>query len=836
MASFSENSNLTFNPYIQQVPIDDYMRVGLYKQQAYDTNLQKIDEAYSNTAGLDIIQNSQRNYLNETMNNVKNELKKYGSADFSNQQLTNSLIGMVGKVQKDPIIQNAVSSTINYRKAIADRDEARKKGLSAPENEDLLNSIAEKWLNGDVNSSFNYSFETYTDVGKKAYDIFKAVVGDSYAQDIPFEIGPDGQPTQKMAIAMERVTKGGVSVDKLKAALKAGLDEKDYRQLYISGRYRFKNYTQDDLKKYVDNKYIEQKATYQGMLEALEKQKTLSVNNPDLFTKLSGSIEAIKSYLAPGGILDRQHEQHLNFVLNNPDEAKGEIYKDAFINEFANANSYEKSVLEYVKSPFTEHQEWEASHKLEVDKLNSLNNYRNAQLQLEREKNQLLKEKNELDKIKIFGYSQNLPTSTLPTSTKIKGAYEAMSEDVVNLKSNFLNGVSDLANKYNQMNPNAKITPNDILSQIELMQNSENPTLHFPPNLMGTVNELVKTKNKMDVLSKGKEKIEKEIDAELAPQMEENNNNLKKFYQKYNLPEYLQIKGKNYSIEDVLTTFGKLKNHNLNFNEIDNQILQNVDENLKRKLMAVPYNEFTSLYSKNFDLKTKKVEMLNNRVGENYKNYVPNLTGITTPTKDSRALYETLLSNIVARMQGPKGADENFNPDEVGKLLETEQGRNSIDYKVLNQAGQNPVLFIQSGNKTYSAQLTPQEAQTLPPSLRGNEDMSVRDVVSMTGNLSTNPYFNNPNTAFFQSNAFPKIENMNVKGDLLSTGNINDNMYYPMLHWNVPGVGQRHIIAGSPIDWRNAEQFFSSIDGDLLRKFFLKYGDTETKKALSKNK
>jgi hypothetical protein len=845
MASFTENPNIAFNPYIQQVPIDDYMKVGIYKQQAYDTNLQKIDEAYSNTAGLDIIQNSQRDYLNNTMNNVKEQLKKYGSADFSNQQLTNSLVGMVNNVTRDPIIQNAVASSATYRKGLADMEDARKKGMSAPENEYYYNNRAQNWLNGNVYSSFNESFTPYTDVQKKAYDIFKSVVGDSFAKDIPFEVDGNGNISSKTAIAMERISQSGVTVDKLKAALRAGLDEKDYNQLRISGIYRFRNFDTNALKAYTDNQYTQKREDAVKTLDALKKQQALNTNNPNYATNLKNSIEYLTNYLAPGGGLEKEYNDHLDFVLNHPEEAKGEIYKNAFIDEFANANSYEHKVMQYVDSPFTKYNEWLTDYNLKKAELESLNNYRKQQLDIEREKLKNEKLAIQLKYEKLYGYGQNLPTSTLPQGINVKGAYDAMVDDINNTQSSINSGIDNLVKTYNKMFPNAKITAKDVTSQIELMQNSQNPTLHFPPNLMPTVQNLVKMKSKLNLIRAGIKKVEDDVNSKMTPEEKENVNYLNnEILKKYKIPSSITVNGKSYSGLDILGVISKMRINPKGTNELTpyEQQVKNAMDNyeysneLYKTLFSIPAKEISTASTKYYNYSSSVRQRLNETAGENYKNYEPNLTGIVNPSEKSRALYETLLSNVVARTSESKGSDKNFNPKKVSEWLSDDSKRKTIDYKILNQAGQNPRLYIMNGNETYSIELTPQEAQMLPEKLRGNEDMSIRDAFSYTGNNSTNPNGFNPNSAYFTNTNFPRIKNLNVKGDVLAPIDKNDPMVYPVLYWNVPGVGQKHVIAPSPIDWRNANEFFSNIDNNILYQFFLNYGDDETRAALSQKR
>ena len=54
MASYTDKIP-TFNPYVQQQPVDAMLKVGMYKQQKYEEGVQRIQTAIDNVAGLDLI-------------------------------------------------------------------------------------------------------------------------------------------------------------------------------------------------------------------------------------------------------------------------------------------------------------------------------------------------------------------------------------------------------------------------------------------------------------------------------------------------------------------------------------------------------------------------------------------------------------------------------------------------------------------------------------------------------------------------------------------------------------------------------------------------------------
>ena len=102
MASFTDNPQAlgTFNPYVQQLPVDTMVKVGMYKQEQYNQGIQKIQTSIDNIAGLDIVRDADRAYLQSRVNELGNNLKFVAAGDFSDFSLVNSVNGMTGQLVK----------------------------------------------------------------------------------------------------------------------------------------------------------------------------------------------------------------------------------------------------------------------------------------------------------------------------------------------------------------------------------------------------------------------------------------------------------------------------------------------------------------------------------------------------------------------------------------------------------------------------------------------------------------------------------------------------------------------------------------------------------------
>ena len=69
MASFTD-AIPQFNPYIQQLPVEAMVQVGMEKQQRYDQGLQKIQSQIDQVAGLSLYRDSDKQQLQSKLNEL----------------------------------------------------------------------------------------------------------------------------------------------------------------------------------------------------------------------------------------------------------------------------------------------------------------------------------------------------------------------------------------------------------------------------------------------------------------------------------------------------------------------------------------------------------------------------------------------------------------------------------------------------------------------------------------------------------------------------------------------------------------------------------------------
>ena len=359
MASFSDNLGAltNFNPYVQQLPIEAMVSVGQQKQQQYNEGVQKIQSHIDQIAGLDVVRDVDKQYLQSKLDTLGSNLKKVAAGDFSNFQLTNSVAGMASKIGKDSNIQNAVASTARYRKGLADMETARKEGKSSPSNEWDFQNQANQWLNDkDVKNGFNGSYSPYTNYKKNALEVIKALTKSEDIRDEAF-LGVDEKGNPIIADATIRKKLAGIPPEQIQQALMATLSPADFKQMEIDGRYTYSNADPKRLVQTLGNSFNQKVSYYNEQKKVLETAKDSTTSNAvkkDLDNKIASLDKTIQS-------ITKEHQGIVDQILSgNAEGVKAQMYTNDFIDNFSKAFSYTETSNTYVGKTPQEMAMWRA--------------------------------------------------------------------------------------------------------------------------------------------------------------------------------------------------------------------------------------------------------------------------------------------------------------------------------------------------------------------------------------------------------------------------------------------------------------------------------------------
>lgn len=338
MASYTD-AIPQFNPYIQQLPVELMMKVGMQKQAQYDQGVQKIQSYYDSIAGMDVIKGPHKEYLQSKLNQLGGNLNKFAVADFSNQQVVNSVSGMATQVARDPIILNGVYDTARIRKDQKQIEEDRKSGNYNPANEAVYNKKLGSWLNdGSLESPLNTRYNRYFDwhkfvaeefnklkPGNLSFDqVYQTQNGKIVMQEIRDAKGNLIKTEPVLSPYMLRYEKEGLFPQQVKSTLDYLLnDPRVSKQLGIEGEYNYQGVSGEDLSL---RSIMQRKALLDNLdndMRTLSLKKATGENVENEILELEKRRDNI----------NLEYDQFSEFALRNPDGAKAKLYKDGIIND-----------------------------------------------------------------------------------------------------------------------------------------------------------------------------------------------------------------------------------------------------------------------------------------------------------------------------------------------------------------------------------------------------------------------------------------------------------------------------------------------------------------------
>lgn len=369
MASYTDNIP-TFNPYVQTLPVDEMVKVGVYKQQKYDEGIQKIQTNIDNIAGLDVIRGVDKAYLQSKLNQLGNNLTTVAAGDFSNFQLVNSVNGMTNQIARDPNVVNAIASSKAYRKGLEDMDAANKAGKGAASHDWEFKTQASDWLNSeDINRGFSGGYKQYSPYQKNAEEVIKGLVKNETGKDVAFEYDAKGNMIVLDAITRTKIS--GITPERIKSALMIGLTPNDFQSMQIDGRYNYANSTPEQFAIDINKSY---KADYDNLkqLRDMTANAMDSTNSAAEKYKLQQQIDSLDKSLKD--VQDEYSSVTKTFAKGDTESAKARYYSTKWMNNFAQTFASKEAIQSYENSPFQQVKQFKETKAIEYSKwLNTFN-------------------------------------------------------------------------------------------------------------------------------------------------------------------------------------------------------------------------------------------------------------------------------------------------------------------------------------------------------------------------------------------------------------------------------------------------------------------------------
>jgi len=447
MGSFTDTQIQPFNPYVQQLPVDAMVKVGMAKQQQYDQGVQKIQGYIDNIAGMDVSRDVDKAHLKSKLDELGGKLRTVASGDFSNQQLVNSVGGMATQIVKDPFVQAAVYSTARIREQEKIKKQLEKEGKTDKNNDDFYNNTLNQYYQSglkDANGkpiSFNGEYIPYVNIVKEMKDALVNAGEDSSIAEQLFITDPETKkpmmfykkgidPTTKKEVnipigykyadvkTIEKFTSNKPAVA---AALDNVLQRGDVkRQLQIDGWANYRNVPVESLiepfKKTFETQNLD--LTEKGVeITAQLAGTNLSKEEKEKLTKTLEQINLAKAKNSQDfASLSEQ-------ALKNPESFKQNLYETQFRKNLLRQFTKEKSEVTTGVNEGKQQENWEKTYNFNVQKEATRINEANRNFGLETKKYRL----RELEVMSGLIADPNSPTGYRPRTEEEKKAKTPLS-------------------------------------------------------------------------------------------------------------------------------------------------------------------------------------------------------------------------------------------------------------------------------------------------------------------------------------------------------------------------------------------------------------------------
>ena len=348
MASWTDQPT-QFRPYVQQLPVEAMLAVGVEKQRRYDEGIRKIQSAIDRVVGLDLMKDEDKNLLKSKLSELDTNLRTVAAGDFSNYQLVNTIGRNIGRISSDEGIQTAVNSTALARREMARMDKDREEGKLDPSNEYNFNKKLDAWLNdGKAGTSFKGTYIPHFDIWKFAKDTFDAVQPDGMTFDQIYQLDANGNPAKDeegnliYSPTMVRMEKEGRSPEKVKQTIQQIFsDPRVAQQLSISGQYTYRDIDSTQLKDIIIKQRDATLAGYDSEINELNIKKNLGND----VQKDIDSLEASKKTVSDS------YDKYISGVDKNPDGIKGKLYTDDVSSRYATMFGQIKTKQQVLENP-----------------------------------------------------------------------------------------------------------------------------------------------------------------------------------------------------------------------------------------------------------------------------------------------------------------------------------------------------------------------------------------------------------------------------------------------------------------------------------------------------
>jgi hypothetical protein len=634
---------------------------------------------------------------------------------------------------------------------------------------------------------------------------------------------------------MQRMSKEGVSAEKIQNALRSSLSPDELEQLNINGRYQFRNINDPaQLATLATSRTASAIAQNTKTIEDLQGALKLYESDPDKYTKAE---QGIKSLQEVNQRLTTQMNEEIEFIKANPEEAKGLIYKNGAIEQFANSYAWENQKNNLLTNPIRQ-DDWEAK------------NYGLAQARLQQTRdefawNQFMDQENYKLKVdeanaKMFGVPGGFQVYG-GKSTSVPNQRVALFKDIDAASSIVETQVNELVNALNA-GGGTKVKKIQVLNALDAYAKGYTTAYDYliPNDLKDLGNSILSAKSDLN----RKQQFLKTTEQEVA-----------------NSPEIQELKNQyNTQLEDIGALTVTIKGREMNFTPFEiAQYLSKVQETvtggqmsgtgatggqkIETKILS-PLTEREKLIYDNKGMLRGYLDTYK-RAGSNYNNqynslvekkisdktiqYIPREVPIIFGTGEgniARNTWENISTSVLRKvvessLSGMEGGYEGLSASRAREALLwfDSSDKSNLQYKKLEQGDQTSLIILK-GDEEIVIPLDPREAQQLPIIDKDSPSPQLRRLMEAQamGGRNTNPSGTFENS-YFQGQFMPRVR-MNVRADMKQAFGTPEKQYIT-IRSKLPDGTVYPLQLDEAVDATAGMNFIGNLTDEKVKQLYL---------------
>lgn len=324
MAGFTDEI-AHFNPYVAQIPTDDYINAGMMLQSKYDQGVARTQNYIDQVAGIQVAGEANSQYLRGRVTDLESKVSRVAGSDFSKNSVSSQVGQLASTIYRDPVIQAGVSSALKLQKYEKSWEDLKKDHPErySDQNKEYFDQYVNDYLKqSQSKAGLVYNGPTDAVAHNNYFDkLDKQLKG--LDPSIQTSISPAGE-------FMYRIDKSStISRDQVDGVLNAAMlsDPGMQQQMQIDAWHSYRSFDAKGMFDHVSQSFGSMIDNYKGNIDYYQK---VIKNNPNDYQTVTAAQKKILDFNTEQKTLESNRDNYLKAINNGQlDQVKQSVFNDS---------------------------------------------------------------------------------------------------------------------------------------------------------------------------------------------------------------------------------------------------------------------------------------------------------------------------------------------------------------------------------------------------------------------------------------------------------------------------------------------------------------------------